>query len=486
VSGRDGAGGDAHDRYESALATRYASEEMRRLFSARHRAITWRRLWVALAEAQKELGVPIRTEQLEAMRAGLERIDFDAVARYEARFRHDVMAHVHAFGDAAPAARGIVHLGATSCYVTDNADAILLREALDVVALGLAEAISALAAFAAKHRDTPCLGYTHFQVAQPTTVGKRAAVWLLDLVDDLHEVERAASDVPFLGSKGATGTQASFVTLLDGDEEKVEALDRKVARAFGFRSSVPVSGQTYSRRWDWKVLSTLGGLAISASRLGNDVRLLSGLGEVAEPFEAEQVGSSAMPYKRNPMRSERMTSIARYLLALVPAAGATAAAQWLERTLDDSAARRLYLPESFLAADAVLRLLRNVAGGLVVNEHVVRRRLAEELPFLAAEEVLARATRAGGDRQALHEALRRHSLAARAARDAGEDGPDVLERLAGDEAFSGVRDDLAGMRDARRFVGLAPRQVERFLAEHVEPAVEPFRDRFRGAIDLRV
>jgi adenylosuccinate lyase len=477
---------DAHDRYESALATRYAGEAMRKVFSARHRILAWRRLWILLAETQKKLGLPIDATQVEALNAGLERIDFEAASRYEARFRHDVMAHVHAYGDAAPAARGIVHLGATSCYVTDNADAIVLREALDLVALGLAEAIDALARFAAANKDLACLGYTHFQPAQPTTMGKRACVWLLDLVDDLHEVERAAADVPFLGSKGATGTQASFLALFDGDAEKVEALDREVARRAGFRAPVPVSSQTYPRRWDWKVLSTLGGVAVSASRVGNDVRLLSGLGEVSEPFEAEQVGSSAMPYKRNPMRSERMTSIARYLLALVPAAGATAAAQWLERTLDDSAARRLFLPEAFLAADAVLRLLGNVGRGLTVNEPVVRRRLSVELPFLAAEEVLARATRAGGDRQALHEAMRRHSLEARGALVEGTPGPDLLARLATDPLFASVRGDLGKMGDAGRFVGLAPRQVERFLAEHVEPAIEPFRSRLGASVDLRV
>jgi adenylosuccinate lyase len=477
---------DRHDHYESALATRYAGEAMRRLFSARHRTLAWRRLWILLAESQRKLGLPIEASQVEAMHEGLERIDFDAVARYEARFRHDVMAHVHAFGDAAPRARGIVHLGATSCYVTDNADALILREALDLVALGLAQAIAALAAFSGRHKDVACLGYTHFQPAQPTTMGKRACVWLADLVDDLHEVERAALGLPFLGSKGATGTQASFLALFDGDAEKVEALDREVARRAGFRAAVPVSGQTYSRRADWKVLCTLGGVAISASRVGNDVRLLSGLGEVSEPFEAEQVGSSAMPYKRNPMRSERMTSLARYVLALVPAAGTTAAAQWLERTLDDSAARRLFLPEAFLGSDAVLRLLANVAQGLVVNEAVVRRRLADELPFLATEEVLALASRAGGDRQALHEAIRRHTLEARKAQQEGEPEADPLARIAADPLFRAVARDLPRVDDPSRFVGMAPRQVERFLEEHVEPAIEPFRSRLVGEVDVRV
>jgi adenylosuccinate lyase len=485
---------DPHDEYENPLATRYAGEAMRRVFSARHRIVTWRRLWIFLAEAQKRLGLPVTARQLEAMQAGLEKIDFEAAARYERRFRHDVMAHVHAFGDAAPEARPVLHLGATSCYVTDNADAIVVREAFDLLALALAESIAALAAFAARHRDLPCLAYTHFQPAQPTTVGKRACLWLADLVDDLREVERAAREVPFLGSKGTTGTQASFLSLFDGDAEKVEALDLDVARRAGFPAPVPVSGQTYSRRADWKALSVLGGIAISASRFANDVRLLSGTNEVAEPFEEEQIGSSAMAYKRNPMRSERMTSLARYVLALVPVAGATAAAQWLERTLDDSAARRLALPEAFLATDAVLRLHANVARGLVVNEQVVRARLAAELPFLATEEVLMRASRAGGDRQALHERIRRHSLdVRRALLDGGGGGGvegaarnDLLDRLRADPAFASVRGELDGMSDPSRFVGLAPRQVERFLAEHVEPAIEPFRARLGADVEIRV
>jgi adenylosuccinate lyase len=459
---------------------------MRRLFSPRERILTWRRLWLWLAESQKELGLPVTDAQLAAMRAGLETIDFEAAARYEKRFRHDVMAHVHAFGDAAPAARPVLHLGATSCYVTDNADAILVREALRLVAHGLAEAAAAVEAFARRHRDLACLAYTHFQPAQPTTVGKRACLWLADLVDDLREIERAADEVPFLGSKGTTGTQASFLALFDGDAERVEALDEAVARRAGFASSVAVSGQTYSRRADWKVLAALGGVAISVSRIGNDVRLLSGLQEVAEPFEEEQVGSSAMAYKRNPMRSERMTSLARHLLALVPSAGATAAAQWLERTLDDSAARRLYLPEAFLAADGILRLATDVARGLVVNEAVVRARLAAELPFMATEELLVRATRAGGDRQALHERIRRQSLEVRRVVAEGRGKNDLLERLAADPAFASVRGEVAGMADPTRFVGLAPRQVDRFLAEVVEPALAPWRSRLGSEVRIEV
>ncbi len=481
MSGDDGH--DPHDEYENPLATRYAGRAMRTLFSARERVRTWRRLWIHLAEAEQALGIAITDAQIAELRAGLETIDFDAAARYEARFRHDVMAHVHCYGDVAPSARGIVHLGATSCYVTDNADAIVMREALHLVELGLAETIAALAAFARKHRALPCLAYTHFQPAQPTTVGKRACLWLQDFVDDLAEVRRIAADVPFLGSKGTTGTQASFLSLFDGDAAKVEALDLDVARRAGFASAVPVSGQTYSRRADWKVMAVLGGVAISVTRFANDVRLLSGANEVAEPFEAEQIGSSAMAYKRNPMRSERATSLARYLLSLVPAAGATAAAQWLERTLDDSAARRLFLPEGFLCADAILRLATNVARGLVVNEGVVRARLLAELPFMATEEILMHGVKAGGDRQVLHEHIRRHSLDARAVVLGGGKN-DLLARLEGDAAFASVRGELASMADPARFIGLAPRQVDRYLAEHVDPILARYRDRV-GA-DVRI
>ena len=483
MSGDDIEAHDPHDEYENPLATRYAGPAMRALFSPRQRIRTWRRLWIHLAKAEQALGIAITDGQIADLESGLENIDFEAAARYEARFRHDVMAHVHCYGDAAPSARGIVHLGATSCYVTDNADAILMREALGLVELQLAETVAALAAFARKHRDVPCLAYTHFQPAQPTTVGKRACLWLQDFVDDLAEVRRVAADVPFLGSKGTTGTQASFLSLFDGDATKVEALDLDVARRAGFASAVPVSGQTYSRRADWKVMAVLGGVAISVSRLANDVRLLSGANEVAEPFEAEQIGSSAMAYKRNPMRSERATSLARYLLSLVPAAGATAAAQWLERTLDDSAARRLFLPEGFLCADAILRLATNVARGLVVNEAVVRARLMAELPFMATEEILMRGVKAGGDRQVLHEQIRRHSLDARAAV-LGGGRNDLLTRLEGDESFAAMRGDLSSMAEPSRFVGMAPRQVDRYLAEFVVPALAPYRSRL-GA-DVRI
>jgi adenylosuccinate lyase len=475
-----------HDEYVSPFSTRYAGAAMRELFGERRRIETWRRLWVWLAESQQELGLAVTDAQLAALRGAVADIDFAAAAKYEERTRHDVMAHVHAYGDAAPAARGVIHLGATSCYVTDNADALLVRGALALTARSLAEAIAALAAFAKKHARTACLAYTHFQPAQPTTMGKRACLWLQDLLDDLAEVERAATRVPFLGSKGTTGTQASFLTLFGGDAAKVEALDQRVAEKAGFASSVAVSGQTYSRRADYQVLAVLGGIAISGSRFANDVRLLSGHSEVSEPFEPGQIGSSAMAYKRNPMRSERLTAIARHLLALVGETGAMAAAQWLERSLDDSASRRIVLPEGFLATDSILRLLTNLGRGLVVNEAVCNARLAKDLPFLATEEVLMRAAAAGADRQVAHERIRVHSLAARERLLAGAAENDLFARLQADPAFAKVRDALDGLSDPVLFTGLAARQTERFLAEHVQPALAPYKSSLGAPVDLKV
>jgi adenylosuccinate lyase len=477
---------DRHDDYESPLATRYAGEAMRRLFSARHRILTWRDLWIALAEAEHELGLPVAPEQIAALRAGRERIDFEKAAAYEARFRHDVMAHVHAFGDEAPSARGIIHLGATSCFVTDNGDAIVLREALDVVEMGVADAIAAVAVFAERTITTPCLAYTHFQPAQPTTIGKRACLWLQDLLADLEAVRAARTRVPFLGSKGTTGTQASFLTLFDGDAGRCEELDRRLATRMGFAAPVPVSGQTYPRRVDYDITAVLGGVAVSAMRFAHDIRLLSGLRELAEPFGKEQIGSSAMAYKQNPMRSERITALARHVIALVPEAAMMAGTQWLERTLDDSAGRRIFLPEAFLGVDAVLRLVTNVARGLHVNEAVVRARLEHELPFMATEEILMRATRAGGDRQALHERVRQHSLAAKDAVLAGAARNDLIERLQADPAFAALGDSWGDLMAPERFTGLAARQARRYLDEHVGPALAPYADRLGGDASLRV
>jgi adenylosuccinate lyase len=460
---------DPHAIYRSPLVERYASAAMVGLWSARTRHGLWRRLWLALAESQAELGIPLPDGALEAMRGHLDDIDFDAVAQYEKRFRHDVMAHVHAFGDDAPAARGVIHLGATSAYVTDNADLILLREGLRLLRDKLLTVLSALAEFARIWRDEPALGYTHLQPAQLTTVGKRAALWMQDLVLDIAEIDHRMSTLPFRGVKGTTGTQASFLALFHGDHAKVRELDRRVTARMGFAESIPVSGQTYTRKLDGFVLATVAGVAASASKISGDVRMLQAFGELEEPFEKEQIGSSAMAYKRNPMRSERIAALARFVLSLEPNGNQTHAVQYFERTLDDSANRRLALPESFLATDAMLVLLANIARGFEVHPARIQRRIADELPFMATEELLVRAVQAGGDRQRAHEVIRRHSIAAaRAMKDGGAHN-DMLERLAADPEFGVALGDLHGALDARRFVGRSPQQVDEFLAEVVMP-----------------
>jgi adenylosuccinate lyase len=456
-----------YDVYDNPLIGRYASRQMARLWSPQVKFSTWRRLWVALAEAERALGLAITEEQIGALRAQVETIDFAAADAYERRFRHDVMAHVHAFGDVAPAARPIIHLGATSCYVTDNTDLILIREGLHRVRDLLVGAIDALACFAAKWKDLPCLGYTHFQPAQLVTVGKRATLWCQELVLDLGEVEHRLADLRFLGVKGTTGTQASFLALFEGDDAKVEALDRMVATAFGFKRSMSVSGQTYTRKIDSQVLGALAGIAESAHRFGMDLRLLAHERELEEPFEAEQIGSSAMAYKRNPMRAERLCSLARFLMALPAAAGQTAATQWLERTLDDSAVRRLILPQGFLAADAILSLHGNIAAGLVVHPAVIDRHVAEQLPFMATENLLMAAVLAGGDRQTLHERIRVHSLAAADRLKEGARDNDLLDRLRDDPAFPPLEFETVLAPD--KFVGRSAHQVDEFLQTEVEP-----------------
>jgi adenylosuccinate lyase len=464
----------SHDRYENPLLARYASAGMSHIWSPQVKHSTWRRLWVALAEAERELGLDISPAQLDELRAHVDSIDFAAAERYERQLRHDVMAHVHAYRDQCPEAGGIIHLGATSCYVTDNTELIQIRASLELVRNRLVAVIDALAEFARRYRDLPCLAFTHFQPAQPTTVGKRAALWCYDLVLDLDEIETRLARLKFRGVKGTTGTQASFLALFDGDHARVEALEQLVARKMGFETAYPVTGQTYSRKVDAQVLATLAGIAQSAHKAGTDLRLLQSRKELEEPFEEQQIGSSAMAYKRNPMRAERMCSLARFAMSLTANADQTAATQWLERTLDDSANRRLSLPQAFLAVDAILILYRNVAGGLVVYPHVIQRHLAEELPFMATEEILMAGVRAGGDRQELHERIRIHSQAA--AREVKEHGRpnDLLERLRGDPAFASV--DLSAALDARRFVGRAPEQVDAFLAE----VVGPIRRKYAG------
>ncbi|WP_435015897.1 adenylosuccinate lyase [Tundrisphaera sp. TA3] len=470
--------------YENPLVARYSSRAMAELWSANTKFSTWRKLWVALAEAERELGLPISEAQVAELRSKVDEIDFAAARAHEKRLRHDVMAHVHAYGDVAPTARPIIHLGATSCYVTDNTDLILLREGLTMVRDGLVGTIDALGTFAEKYRDLPCLGYTHFQPAQLVTVGKRATLWAYELTMDLRDVERRLEDLRFLGVKGTTGTQASFLALFDGDHAKVEALDRKVAEAFGFSEVHTVSGQTYTRKVDAQVVATLSGIAETAHRFGSDLRLLAHEREVEEPFEADQIGSSAMAYKRNPMRAERMCSIARFAMALPAAVGQTAATQWLERTLDDSAVRRLTLPQAFLSVDALLTLYLNVVPGLVVHPAVIARRVADELPFMATENLMMAAVRAGGDRQDVHERIRTHSLAAAARIKQGDGTNDLLERIGQDPAFKDV--DLAAVLDARQFVGRSPEQVDAFIRKEIEPVRLRYPERLRQTRDVHV
>jgi adenylosuccinate lyase len=458
-----------HDEYSSPLAQRYASKAMLELWSARKRYGLWRQLWLALAEAEKDLGVPIPEEAIAQMRAHLDDVDFQVVDAYERRFRHDVMAHVHAFADVAPAARPFIHYGATSAYVTDNADLILMRHGLELLRGKIVHVLRALAAFAREWRDEPTLGSTHLQPAQPTTVGKRATLWMQDLVLDLADVDHRIATMPARGVKGTTGTQASFLEIFDGDHGKVRELDARVTAKMGFTTSIPVSGQTYSRKVDAQVLAVVAGIAASAAKFSGDIRMLQSVGEIEEPFEAEQIGSSAMAYKRNPMRSERIASLARFVISLEPNANFTHAAQYFERTLDDSANRRLTIPESFLAVDAILVLMENVATGLEVHPARIRRRLADELPFMATEELIVRAVRAGGDRQVAHERIRQHSIESARALKNGAARNDLLDRLAADAAFGVPMTDLEAALDPRRFVGRASQQVDEFLAEVVAP-----------------
>jgi adenylosuccinate lyase len=459
---------DPHAVWDNPLSTRYASAEMTRLWSDNHRYRLWREAWLALAEAEAELGLPISAEQLAQMRAHLEPIDFAKAAEYERRMRHDVFAHLHAFADACPVARPIIHLGATSAFVTDNVDLMLMRGSLDLVAARLATVIERLADRALETRDLVCLGRTHLQPAQPTTIGKRICLWIHDLLLDLEEVTHRRKLLRARGVKGTTGTQASFLELFGGDHAKVRRLDELVARKLGFHSSYEVTGQTYTRKVDSQVCAALAGVSESAHKAGNDLRLAAAWGELEEPFEADQVGSSAMPYKRNPMRAERMCGLARFVMGLSATAGQTAAVQWMERTLDDSAPRRLVLPQAFLATDAQLVIYANIAAGLVVLPGGIRRNLEAHLPFLASERILMAGTTAGGDRQELHEAIRVHSHAATARMREGRDN-DLAARLAADPLFAGV--DLEAAMDVRGLAGRAAAQVDEFVADAVRTAL---------------
>ena len=462
----------SNDRYVSPLSERYASKEMQYIFSPDKKFRTWRKLWIALAETEKELGLNITDEQIEELKAHADDINYDVAKEREKVVRHDVMSHVYAYGVQCPKAKGIIHLGATSCYVGDNTDMILMSEALDIVRKKLVNVISELAGFADKYKDLPTLAFTHFQPAQPTTVGKRATLWMQEFEMDLEDLEYVKSTLKLLGSKGTTGTQASFLELFDGDQETIDKIDPMIAEKMGFEACYPVSGQTYSRKVDTRVLNILAGIAASAHKFSNDIRLLQHLKEVEEPFEKSQIGSSAMAYKRNPMRSERIASLSRFVMvdALNPAI--TSATQWFERTLDDSANKRLSVPEGFLAVDGILDLCLNVVDGLVVYPKVIEKRLRSELPFMATENIMMDAVKAGGDRQELHEKIRELSMVA--ARNVKAEGKEnnLLELIAADPAFNMSLEDLEKTMDPAKYTGRASVQVDAFLKNVVNPVLE--------------
>ena len=473
-----------HDTYETPLNSRYASREMQKIFSPDRKFTTWRKLWVALAESEMEMGLPVTQKQVDELKAHVEDIDYEAARRHEERTRHDVMAHVLAYGDVCPNARGVIHLGATSCYVTDNADILMLRDALTLVREKLLEVIRRLRAFALEYKDLPTLGYTHLQPAQLTTVGKRATLWMQDLLMDLDEVNFALSSLKLLGNRGATGTQESFMKLFDGDGEKVDELERRIARKVGMEKCFAVSGQTYPRKLDSRVLGALSGIAQSAYKFAQDLRLLQSFREVEEPFEKGQIGSSAMAYKRNPMRSERICALARHVMALTQDAQMTAATQWFERTLDDSANRRLSLPEAFLATDAVLEFYANIASGMVVYPAMIGKRVMENLPFMATEAILMEGVRLGGDRQALHERIRVHSQAAAARMKQEGKESDLMERIAADPAFPMDHEHLTKLLAPENYTGRAAEQTVNFVKNEVDPALAGHAAREMGEIKL--
>ena len=476
----------SRDTYESPLSSRYADKEMKYLFSPDFKFSTWRRLWIALAESEMELGLPVTREQVEEMKQHITDINYEVAEAREKVVRHDVMSHVYAFGQQCPKAMPIIHLGATSCYVGDNTDVIIMTEALRVVRRKLVAVVRVLADFAMKYKDLPTLAFTHFQPAQPTTVGKRATLWIQDLLMDLEDVEYQLSKAKLLGSKGTTGTQASFLELFDGDMEKVRAIDEKVAEKMGYQSCFAVSGQTYSRKLDSQMLNILSGIAQSAAKFSNDIRLLQHLKEVEEPFEKGQIGSSAMAYKRNPMRSERIASLARYVVADALNPAMTASTQWLERTLDDSANKRISVPEAFLAVDAILNLYLNVSDGLVVYPKVIEKHLRAELPFMATENIMMDAVKRGGNRQELHERVRVHSMAAsRRIKEEGADC-DLLERIAGDPVFGVTLEELQDILQPEKYVGCAPQQTEAFVHDVVGPVLERYRNDVNEAVEINV
>ena len=474
------------DRYVSPLSERYASKEMQYIFSPDMKFRTWRKLWIALAETERELGLNITQEQIDEMKAHADDINYDVAKERERQVRHDVMSHVYAFGVQCPKAKGIIHLGATSCYVGDNTDIIVMTEALKLVRKKLVNVIAELSKFAAQYKDQPTLAFTHFQPAQPTTVGKRATLWTQEFLMDLEDLEYVLSTMKLLGSKGTTGTQASFLELFDGDQETIDKIDPMIAEKMGFRSCYPVSGQTYSRKVDTRVLNILAGIAASAHKMSNDIRLLQHLKEGEEPFEKSQIGSSAMAYKRNPMRSERIASLSRYVMidALNPAI--TSATQWFERTLDDSANKRLSVPEGFLAIDGILDLCLNVVDGLVVYPKVIEKRLMSELPFMATENIMMDAVKAGGDRQELHERIRELSM--EAGKNVKVEGKDnnLLELIAADPAFNLTLEDLQKSMDPSRYTGRAKEQTEAFIANVVQPVLDAHKDLLGVKVEINV
>ncbi len=458
-----------YENYVSPFSTRYASKEMQYIFSAEKKFTTWRKLWVALARAEHKLGLPVSQEQVEELEAHVNNINFAVAEAREKEVRHDVMSHVYAYGQQCPKAAGIIHLGATSCYVGDNTDIILMREALQVVHRKLVNVIDLLGKFAEEHKAQPCLAYTHLQPAQLTTVGKRATLWCNELVMDLEEVEYRIKNLKLLGSKGTTGTQASFLELFEGDEEKIKKLEQYICEEMGFDGVVPVSGQTYSRKIDSQVVCTLAGVAQSCSKFSNDLRILQNFKEMEEPFEAHQIGSSAMPYKRNPMRSERITSLARYVMCDSLNPMFTSATQWFERTLDDSANKRISVAEAFLAVDSILNIMLNVCDGLVVYPKVIEQRVLKELPFMATENIMMQAVKKGGNRQELHEKLREHSMAAaKVVKEEGKDN-DLIDRIVADPAFQLTREEIQAVLTPIHFVGRSVHQVEEFIADYVDP-----------------
>ena len=475
-----------NDIYQNPLCSRYASKEMQHVFSNDMKFSTWRRLWVALAESEKELGLDITDRQIEQLRAHIDDINYDVAAAREKECRHDVMSHVYAYGVQCPEAKGIIHLGATSCYVGDNTDIIVMREALLTVRKKLVSLIGVLSDFAEKYREMPCLAFTHFQSAQPTTVGKRATLWINDLLLDLDETEHRIDSMALLGSKGTTGTQASFLELFDGDHEKCRRLDKLIAEKMGFDRVVPVSGQTYSRKVDSMVLNVLSGIAQSAAKFSNDIRLLAHKKEIEEPFEKNQIGSSAMAYKRNPMRCERIASLARYVMCDAMNPAITAATQWFERTLDDSANKRISVPEAFLAVDGVLSLYINVASGLVVYPKMIEKHLRDELPFMATENIMMDAVKRGGDRQELHEKIRRYSVqAAGRVKSEGLDN-NLVELIAADSAFGMTETEINALLEPKNFVGRAPVQTADFLRECVKPVLERYSDELGVSVSINV